>query len=385
MIRLRQDTPEGYRYRDAATGHRGTATAACNRKPHPRPRRPRQSKSARSPSASSLRSEHLAAAAVRRLLKATWTFNLFGTGTQFNGFFGGSGQGSWPSPRLMPGRGGTGRPRGRSRPPTTIVRSSRDSERYILDIRQRPAQAAVWLLRPLGARRRPRRVPTGTTFGSRRERRRTIASRAAQPERARAAPRPRSAAQRVAGFIWGSYARRSLAPVGLGVRCRRRVLHDVLRGRGRDVRAPGAKCSLAASPLVCRGASKRPVMGGDGLDRFSRCAWQFRQPPARVSGGARPLRPWRHAAHRRSHDGGTRRAPRWLRRHRGRARSRLRSRVAQLHRVRRRAQAPVPFRTLLSIEWGYGLQGIDTQGRRGTSVVRISTYKVFGTPRREKK
>jgi len=40
-------------------------------------------------------------------------------------------------------------------------------------------------------------------------------------------------------------------------------------------------------------------------------------------------------------------------------------------------EAPAPFRTLLSIEWGYGLQGVDTTGGRGTNVVRIAAYKVF--------
>jgi hypothetical protein len=32
---------------------------------------------------------------------------------------------------------------------------------------------------------------------------------------------------------------------------------------------------------------------------------------------------------------------------------------------------------LAAVEWGYGLQGIDTKGRRGTHVVRLSGYKVF--------
>ena len=40
-------------------------------------------------------------------------------------------------------------------------------------------------------------------------------------------------------------------------------------------------------------------------------------------------------------------------------------------------EAPAPFKTLISLEWGYGLQGIDTDGRRGTHVVRLSGYKVF--------
>jgi hypothetical protein len=40
-------------------------------------------------------------------------------------------------------------------------------------------------------------------------------------------------------------------------------------------------------------------------------------------------------------------------------------------------EAPGPFRTLLSLEWGYGFQGIDTSGRKGTQVFRLSGYKVF--------
>ena len=40
-------------------------------------------------------------------------------------------------------------------------------------------------------------------------------------------------------------------------------------------------------------------------------------------------------------------------------------------------EAPAPFGMLLSLEWGYGLQGVDTDGRRGTHVFRLSGYKVF--------
>ena len=40
-------------------------------------------------------------------------------------------------------------------------------------------------------------------------------------------------------------------------------------------------------------------------------------------------------------------------------------------------EAPGPWRTLLSLEWAYGFQGIGTTGRRGTQVVRLSGYKVF--------
>jgi hemolysin activation/secretion protein len=40
-------------------------------------------------------------------------------------------------------------------------------------------------------------------------------------------------------------------------------------------------------------------------------------------------------------------------------------------------EAPAPFGTLLAVEWGFGVQGIDADGHRGTHVVRISGYKVF--------
>jgi len=40
-------------------------------------------------------------------------------------------------------------------------------------------------------------------------------------------------------------------------------------------------------------------------------------------------------------------------------------------------EAPAPFGTLLAAEWGFGVQGVNASGRRGTHVVRISGYKVF--------
>ncbi len=36
-----------------------------------------------------------------------------------------------------------------------------------------------------------------------------------------------------------------------------------------------------------------------------------------------------------------------------------------------------PFRTLWSIDWGYGLRGVRSDGRQGTHVVRLSIYRVF--------
>ena len=40
-------------------------------------------------------------------------------------------------------------------------------------------------------------------------------------------------------------------------------------------------------------------------------------------------------------------------------------------------EAPAPFGTLLAVEWGYGLRGVNTSGRLGTQVIRVSAYKVF--------
>jgi hypothetical protein len=41
------------------------------------------------------------------------------------------------------------------------------------------------------------------------------------------------------------------------------------------------------------------------------------------------------------------------------------------------AEAPGPFSLLLGLEWGYGVKGLNSDGSRGTQVVRASVYKVF--------
>ena len=33
--------------------------------------------------------------------------------------------------------------------------------------------------------------------------------------------------------------------------------------------------------------------------------------------------------------------------------------------------------TLFAVEWGYGVQGVNTDGTRGTQTLRITGYKVF--------
>jgi hypothetical protein len=41
------------------------------------------------------------------------------------------------------------------------------------------------------------------------------------------------------------------------------------------------------------------------------------------------------------------------------------------------AEIPAPFGTLVAVEWGYGFRGVNGDGTRGTQVVRISAFKVF--------
>jgi hypothetical protein len=40
-------------------------------------------------------------------------------------------------------------------------------------------------------------------------------------------------------------------------------------------------------------------------------------------------------------------------------------------------EAPLPGRALLAAEWGYGFEGLDREGRRGTHVFRVTAYKLF--------
>jgi hypothetical protein len=40
-------------------------------------------------------------------------------------------------------------------------------------------------------------------------------------------------------------------------------------------------------------------------------------------------------------------------------------------------EAPAPFGTLIAVEWGYGVRGVNTDGTLGTQVLRVSGYKMF--------
>ena len=138
-------------------------------------------------------------------------FNLFGTGTQFNGFFGGSyGQLAFSVPSIARSRWQmAGRAFG-------IASSYNDRafaggrEQYDRNVRQRPAAASVWLVRPLTAaagaarRLRPRVHRAGAQRGDRADVRR-----AGRPGRPRPAARSDGPARRLGRLALVGRSRRA--------------------------------------------------------------------------------------------------------------------------------------------------------------------------------
>jgi hypothetical protein len=302
-------------------------------------------------------------------------FNLFGTGAQFSGFFGGSyGQLAFSAPSL---RGTRWQLAGRA---FGIASSYNDRaferglEQYTLDIRQRPAQAAVWLLRPLSARTAVRLEYDWdyTKFGA-----------GDVTDRAFTVPRNQNAHALRAGFdlqragwqasVWGSYARR------IGWRPWGFITAADYAPRHADYQRFGV--SLLRSQALSKRVTTRiegAVMGGRDLDRFSRFAFGtfdnrlHGYPSALVRydrgavlrtavawSAAKVLRLDGFADTAEVHDPGF--GP-GLRNYTGFGAA---------------VEAPAPFGTLVAVEWGFGLQGVNTTGGRGTHVVRISGYKVF--------
>jgi hypothetical protein len=300
-------------------------------------------------------------------------FNLFGTGTQFSGFYGGSyGQLAFSAPSV---RGTRWQIAGRA---FGIASSYNDRafdqgiEQYNRGIRQRPAQVAIWTLRPLSSR-------TALRLEYDWDYNRYARADVTAPEFR--VPRNQNAhaiktgldAQR-AGWqasVWGSHAHR------IGWR-EWGVPGDGDRALHSDYQRFGASLlrSAAMSPSVTT-RIEGAVMGGRHLDRFSR--YTFGTFDNRLHG-------YPSALVRYDHGGVLRTAAAWTI---GAVRLDGFGDAAFVHDpafgpgLRHYAgagaaiEAPGPFRTLLSLEWGYGFQGIDTAGRTGTHVFRLSGYKVF--------
>ena len=302
-------------------------------------------------------------------------FNLLGTGAQLNAFFGGTyAQLAFSIPSL----GGrqwqlAGRAFG-------IASSYNDRafdngrEQYEENIRQRPAQASVWLLRRLTPRIS---VRAGydldyTHFASAEA---TAADFAVPAHQVVHAARFSVDAQRGGwnGSAWWSPARRT------GWRAWGRPGTGDYDPGDDDFQRAGI--SIARSALLSPKVSARAEgawMAGRDLDRFSRYSFgtfdnRLRGYPSALirydrGGVVRGALAWAAATFVRIdgfvdsavvHDPGNGRG---MRNYTG---------------IGAAVEAPAPFGTLIAAEWGYGHRGVNADGSFGTHVVRISGFKVF--------
>jgi hypothetical protein len=309
-------------------------------------------------------------------------FNLFGTGTQFNGFFGGTyGQLAMSVPSL----GGTrwqlgGRAFG-------IATSYNDRafvngrELYEANISQRPAHASVWLLRPLT----PRITARGgyeldyTDFG-----------RASSTSSSFVVPAAQVAhALRLgiegqwggwSGSAWWAAARRAgWRQWGDSSPAAPRVAVAEYEPRHGDYQRTGVTLSrsIVVSPKLV-GRVEAAWMTGRDLDRFSR--YTFGSFDNRLRG-------YPSALIRYDRGGVLRGSAAWaagrLLRLDGFADAAFvhdpgfGERVRDYSGLGAAAEVPAPFGTLVAIEWGYGFQGLNSNGSKGTQVLRITGYKIF--------
>jgi hypothetical protein len=302
-------------------------------------------------------------------------FNLFKTGTQFSGFFGGTyGQLAFSVPSL----GGS---RWQLAGQAFAIASSYNDrafdngrEIYEEDIHQRPSSASVWVLRPLTARVS---VRAGYDLDY------THLSRGDQTASDFVVPADQ--------VVHGLRVSLDLQRAGWNASAwwnpaRRTGWHAWGRGRPgeydssqRDFERYGASVarSTVFGPRLV-GRAEAAWMDGNDLDRFSRYSFgtfdnRLRGYPSALirydrGGVVRTALAWSAAKLVRidgfldaawAHDPGFGRG---LRNYTG---------------VGAAVEAPAPFGTLVAIEWGYGFRGVNTNGSLGTQVLRISAVKVF--------
>jgi hypothetical protein len=301
-------------------------------------------------------------------------FDLLGTGAQLSAFFGGSyAQVALSAPSL----GGTrwqlgGRAFGIAS--SYNDRSFREGvEIYGENLRQRPAHASAWLLRPLSPRLtfRAGYEFDYTRLGSAPE---TAADFVVPADQVVHGARLGIEGQRAgwAGSLWWNPARRA------GWQAWGRTAEAYSPAHATFHRY-GATVSRSAAPsprLVTR--VEAAIMGGSDLDRFSRYAFGTFD---------NRLRGYPSALVRYDRGGVVRGAVAWSAarvvrldgfldvafvRDRGFGRG-----VRNYTGVGFAAEAPAPFGLLAAVEWGYGFRGLNADGGRGTHVVRVSAYKMF--------
>jgi hypothetical protein len=302
-------------------------------------------------------------------------FDLFGTGTQFNGFFGGTfGQLAFSIPSIA---GSRWQVAGRAFAIASWFNDrafDQGIERYEHNIRQRPAQASVWALHPITPR---------VTFRAGYDLDYTdyAAADTTSPEftvpvtQVIHAARIAIEGQRqgwTAAIWWAPAIRQRWRPWGTDA-------GDQYDPAHRDFQRYGA--SLARSAVLTPAVVARAEavwLGGHDLDRFSRYSFgafdnRLRGYPGaliRFDRGAvvRGVVAWSAASHLRIdafadsafvHDPG------------------FGSGLRSFTGLGTAVEAPAPFGTLVAAEWGFGIQGRRTDGQRGTHVFRVSAYKVF--------
>lgn len=300
-------------------------------------------------------------------------FNLLGTGSQLNAFFGGAyGQLAFSVPSILKSRWQVaGRAFGIA---TSYNDRSFRNGREIYDeaVRQRPAQASVWLLRPLTPLIS---VRVGYDLDYTRLR--------AAPETTPAFIVPADQVVHGARFalegqrdgwtasLWWNAARRAgWRAWGSGGEYEPR--HADFQRFGLTVGK-----STAWSPRVVTRVDAQWMDGRD-LDRFSRYSFgtfdnRLRGYPSALvrydrGGVLRGALAWSAAKFVRIDgfvDTAAVRDPGFgpgLRNYTG---------------IGAAAEAPAPFGLLTAVEWGYGFRGVNSNGDRGTHVIRVSAFKVF--------
>jgi hypothetical protein len=362
-----RDTPQGYRYLRREPGPGGAAAA-------PEPVVAGRANRVRTLAAGVLIDPNISVPLPFAGLSYL-DFDLLGTGAQLNAFFGGTyGQLAFSVPSLGGSRWQVaGRAFG-------IASSYNDrafvngAEQYEQNVRQRPAHAAVWLLRSLTPRISVRigydldytRLEGGDA---------TAPAFEVPADQIVHGARVALDAQRRGwnASVWWNPARRS------GWRAWGFPGSGEYDAAHRDFQRYGA--SLARSAVLTprlAGRVEAAWMSGRDLDRFSRYSFgtfdnRLRGYPSaliRYDRGAvvRTAAAW--AAGRLLRLDGFLDAA-WVRDPGfGRALRNYTGAGAAI-------EAPAPLGTLVAAEWGYGFRGINADGSRGTHVVRVSAFKVF--------